>query len=163
METSGDIDIQDPEKLFQEFQLRGKFYKKGFAILFIGINCDLDIWESIKKPELEASARSQCQQMKAIYQGMLEDGLADSPDADILLPIVQTLDELEWEIEKIFTQNAPTDRAFELTKSIYKAGQLLRSRLYTMQKELRTHQGYEKARISATDIFGGHWDSVFGN
>src|SRR3989338_5171114 len=40
--------IEDPEILHTDFLNRGRFYQKGFAVLFIGVQCDLDSWEILE-------------------------------------------------------------------------------------------------------------------
>ncbi len=153
---------KSPQELQSEFLQRGAFYKKGFGILVQGLVCDLDLLDLGERNERVQSIRATINKMTSIYSEMLKEGLSNCPDADLLLPISSKIEELSLECEKIITLATPIDVALEILRFIHAKSMIFRARLQLIQDELRTHAGFEDARLAGTDIFGKKWDSVLG-
>lgn len=150
-----------PETLRDEFLFRGRFYKKGFGVLIQGLICELDLlYEDDGEREKRTEwMRSTLQQMRSIYDQMIEEGLKNSPDADLLTPISEKINVLTTEVERVILTNAPVEEAIEMVRFIFHKAQEFRARLTTLQKQLRTCPGFERTRLSGKDIFGKEWTS----
>ena len=156
---------EDPQVLHADFLNRGRFYQKGFAVYIQGLVNDLDFWSTPdgneqRAQELSTDMRLYCSQMRSVYDRLVEEGLKESPDADLLLPIHAHIQELSLEVEKIILGQAGIKKALELLQAIFRGGYQFRLRLMTLQESLRSFPGYEQSCLSGIDILGKKWTSV---